>query len=470
MVTIHIIIMESIEMARKSIITGFEALKARDLKNAHRSFMNIITNEKDNELVYQSLIGLSITLRELGEIQDAIENLKKAVKLRPNPKEALYNLGNLYEDAGNHALAVQSYDHAISIDPDLIDAQINRGVAWFNLDKYEQSLRDFKNALKNRPDSSRALSNTGIAYLKDNRYEMSIDYFDRSLEEDPENIHSLCGKGLALFNMDQYDESIICFDAALSINPNFYVANYYKGHILKKLDLIDEAEEAILDAIDSREGYGLAWFELGEIYRFRGDSERALIAYEKAIKYQSDPFEEALYQKGKILSKEGNYKGAIISYKRICKKNPYVPEVWMELGKALLKIKGYEDKAIAALKNAHYLEPSNKSIIYHLSRAYIKMNMKKKALDLLQKGIEIYNDPRHRLLMSKLLFENKKYKDAILMAEEVVLSDPEHPEALLVMGRSYGAIGKDEEYKQCLRKYLHNRPNDPKINAEMKSI
>ena len=142
----------------------------------------------------------------------------------------------------------------------------------------------------------------------------------------------------------------------------------------------------------------------------------------------------------------------------------------MELGKTLFKIEEYEEKAIAALKNAHYLEPSDTDIIYHLSRSYIKMNMKGKALDLLEKGIERNNDPKNGLLLSKLLFEKRNYKDAILVTEGVITNDQEHPEALLVMGRSYGAIGKDEEYKQCLRKYLHIRPNDKKINAEMKRI
>jgi tetratricopeptide (TPR) repeat protein len=69
-----------------------------------------------------------------------------------------------------------------------------------------------------------------------------------------------------------------------------------------------------------------------------------------------------------------------------------------------------------------------------------------------------------------LLKSLDEYNDSIVISEEVLTLDPERSEAWLIMGRSYGAIGKNEEYKQCLRKYLHKRPDDRSIEDEMKSI
>jgi tetratricopeptide (TPR) repeat protein len=457
-------------MTEQMLTSGYEALRSKDLKDAHDIFKNILDTTKRKKERYDALIGLSITYKELGDLEEAVETGKKAVKSLPNPKLALFNLGNYYEEMGEHALAIQNYDLAITIDPDYSDAYINRGVAWFNLNKMNHAQRDFKNAMQNDPRSSRAMADLGLTYLKDGKYEKAIDLFDRSLEVDPENIHSLCGKGLALFYMDQYDESVICFDAALSINPDFYVAGYYKGHILKKLDLVDEAEEAIKEAIESRENYALAWFELGEIYRLQGEMDRALRSYEKAITYQGESFEEALFQKGMMLKSMEDWRGAVDSFKRICKTNPYIPQVWVEMGKALSMIPGKENKAISSFKNGIYLKPSDPEGIYHLALLYLKQGNRQKALGVLKDGLERTSDSRVGLLLSKTLHDLRMHKDAINIADDVLAKDPNIAEAWLVMGRSYGALRKEEEYKQCLRKYLHMKPDDAKVKMEMEEL
>lgn len=457
-------------MNEATIPGGYEALGDKDLKKAHDIFRVIMKDPEDKIELYQSLVGLSITYRELGQLEDAIDTSKKAVKSNSSPKEALFNLGNFYEEQGEHALAIQNYDLAITIDPNFADAYVNRGVAWYNLEKNEQAKRDFKNGLDNKRDSSRAMANMGVSYLKEDKYEKAIDYFDRSLEEDPENIHSLCGKGLALFNMDQYDESIICFDAALSINPDFYIANYYKGHIMKKLDLLDEAEEAILEALESREGYALAWFELGEIYRSRNEDKQALEAYNKAIKYQGDQFEEALFQKGKILEKKGDMRGAVDSFKKICKVNPYIPKVWVEMGIALSQMQGRREKAVSSLNNALYLKPSDSDAAYHLAKIYIETGKVKNALKILNETMERNPDPRIGLLLSKTYLGLERFNDAINTSDDVLSQNPNLAESWLIMGRSYSRLGKDEEYKQCLRKYLHIVPEDTKVKRELEDV
>ena len=456
-------------MTAVSLREGYKALKTKDLRTAHKTFKTIAGSSSDPEESYEALIGLSITYRELGELNEAVETAKKASESHSSPKVALFDLGNFYEEMGQHALAIQNYDLAITIDPNYSDAYLNRGVAWYNLGKKDQAMRDFKNTLINDRRSSRALANLGIISLDQGKYEKSIDLFDRSLEEDPENIHSLCGKGLALYGLDRYDESIICFDAALSMNPDFYIASYYKGYILKKLDLLDEAEEAMREAIESRQNYALAWFELGEIYRSKKDINEALSSYEKAIKIQGDQFEEALFQKGSLLMNNGDLRGAVDSFKRICKTNPYVPRVWVEMGIALSKMKDRKDKAISAFKNALYLKPSDVKASFHLSELYLRGGDAKKALAVLKKAASHGPDPKIGSLLAKTYSSLKQYKEAIATADDVLSKDPTHSDAWLIMGRAYKATGRVEEYKQCLRKYLHLIPDDRTIREELEA-
>lgn len=456
-------------MTDGAIIEGYRALKAKDLKTAHRTFKSIIGSSSDRQNTSDALLGLSITFRELGELNEAIDVARKAVESQTDRKISLFDLGNYYEEIGQHALAIQNYDLSITCDPNFADAYINRGVAWYNLGKMDHAKRDFKNGLDIDRRSSRAMANLGIVSLEERKYEKAIDLFDRSLEEDPENIHALCGKGLALFNLDRYDDSIICFDAALSINPDFYIANYHKGHILKKLDLLDEAEEAIYEALESRENYALAWFELGEIYRSRKEDRKALQSYERAIKIHGDQFEEALFQKGSLLMRSGDLRGAVDSFKKICKSNPYIPVVWVEMGVALSRMKGRKEKAISALKNALYLKPSDPDASFHLAGIHIEGGQPDKALPILKKALSLGPDPRIGSLLSRTYIGLKMYKEAISAADDVVTKDPDRPDAWLLMGRAYNALGQTEEYKQCLRKYLHLVPDDDKVRKELEN-
>ncbi|OYT45586.1 hypothetical protein B6U90_02915 [Thermoplasmatales archaeon ex4484_6] len=452
------------------ILKGYRALRRKDLRSAHNYFLAAEKQTSDDNVKYQALIGLGLTLKELGQYEKCVEVFKRSVDLVPSPKEAFFNLGNVYEEMGDHALAIQNYDLAIAIDANMHEAHLNRGVAWYNLEKHEQSINDFKNSYPSERIRSLCLSNIGIAHLDRKRYEKAIDFFDRSLEIDPENIHALCGKGLALYAMDQYDESMICFDAAISIKDDFYLAHYYKGHILNGLDLLEDAEESILNAVSIREEYPLAWFELGQIKKMKNDVNGALKAYEKAVRYHEDVFEEALFQRGKLHMELGQPEKAVKDFKKICKNNPHVGRVWLELGKALLKLDGKENAAEKALNNAYLLIPSDVDVVKTYSRLLLKKGYTEKAFKVLKEGMERTPDPRVGLMLAAIQKDLSNHSDAVITCEEVLNMEPGLTEAWLLMGRSYGALGKVEEYKQCLRQYLHKKPEDNLVRRELSAL
>lgn len=453
------------------IVKGYESLGRHDLKRAYTFFRKGLKNGSSGNKAYEALIGLSITYRGLGEMDRAMETVKLAMKRNPDGKEAYFNLGNIYEESGDHALAIQNYDSVISLDSSYLPAYINRGVALYRIENIKGAINDFKNVLDQDPLNPQALTNIGVCYLEDEKFETAIDYFDIALEEDPENIHALCGKGLALFQMDQYDESIICFDAALSIKGDFYIANFYKGHILNGLDLRKEAENAIMEALETREDYPLAWFELGEIHKSMRRIKEAISAYDKAIEYHNDVFEKAHFEKGKILLYEiRDYKGAIMSFRTICEKNPYISQVWYEMAVALSNIPGNDERSISALGNSIHLDPDNSSAVYLMASLLERTGDKKRALGILKQGMERNPSSMNSYLLSRILCEIGRYNDAIISAEDAISLDQNLSDAWIVMGRAYGKLGKNEEYKQCLRRYLNSNPDDAQISEELRNI
>ena len=62
-------------------------------------------------------------LQELGRLEEAEVNCKKAIALKPNFEEAHFNLGIAFQEQGRFEEAVTSYKQTIVFRPDYAKAQ-----------------------------------------------------------------------------------------------------------------------------------------------------------------------------------------------------------------------------------------------------------------------------------------------------------------------------------------------------------
>ena len=199
--------------------------------------------------------------------------------------------------------------------------------------------------------------------------------------------------------------------------------------------------------------------------------KEAIIEYDKAIEYYHGIFEKAYFEKGKILLYEmKDYKGAILAFRTICEKNPYISQVWYEMAVALSNIPGNDERAISALGNSIHLNPDNSSAVYLMASLLEKTGDQKRALGILKQGMERNPSGMNSYLLSRILYEVGRYKDSIISAEDAISLDQNLFDAWIVMGRAYGKLGKNEEYMQCLRRYLNFNSNDAQISEELRNI
>jgi tetratricopeptide (TPR) repeat protein len=109
--------------------------------------------------------NLGVASGELGRWQDAAEAYKQAIRIKPNHAKAHYNLGVAYEGLGRYQDAAESYKQAIRIKPDYADAYLNLGVAYYKLGRYQNAVEPYKQAIRIKPDFVMAHYNLGVAYL-----------------------------------------------------------------------------------------------------------------------------------------------------------------------------------------------------------------------------------------------------------------------------------------------------------------
>ncbi|MDG6224409.1 MAG: tetratricopeptide repeat protein [Candidatus Thermoplasmatota archaeon] len=458
-------------MYEKSLSKGYSCLQQGDFNGAFNIFRKTYKHATDEETRKTSLIGISLVHKSCGYLNKSIDITVKLSMDYPNDGLIHYNLGNMYLESGQNALAIQSYDRAIDTYGPNADFHINRAIAWFRSGNQRMAINDLQNALEMDPLNETALINIGMLHLNSGKYESAIDLFDIVLENNDKNLRALLGKGLSLFHLDMYDESMICLDAALSIDMSFYIAHFYKGRILHKLDLFDEASESLKKAITINNRHVPSHYELGQILLEMGQQEQSISSFRSVIVTKGPLSKDALVQIGKIyLYERKEPKKALTYFKKAINIDPEDGEVWAHSGIAFRRDDHPIERAMLALEKAIKLGWSDLGSGLELSSIYIEAKEQKKARELLEFLTDRYQDPGSYLMKANVEFSMDLFKECIDSSESSLRLDPDNMEPYLLMGRCYGRMGRMEEYKQCLKKYLHTRPNDDNIVRELSSI
>ena len=76
----------------------------------------------------------------------AMADFNKAIELKSDYPEALYNRGLLYFFEKNYDKAIADYSAAINADPNLKEAWHNRAGTYFTVGKYKEALNDAQQA------------------------------------------------------------------------------------------------------------------------------------------------------------------------------------------------------------------------------------------------------------------------------------------------------------------------------------
>jgi tetratricopeptide (TPR) repeat protein len=129
--------------------------------------------------------NLGLLAAHAGRIEEAIGNFQQALKLSPDHRIALDNLGGAYRQMKRWDDARKTYERALEINPD--DAEANYGLAmvFAHNDDSARAFEGLQKALKLRPDYPEALNNLGILYLRTHRRDEAVASFEECIRVAP---------------------------------------------------------------------------------------------------------------------------------------------------------------------------------------------------------------------------------------------------------------------------------------------
>ena len=206
-------------------------------------------------------------------------------------KEAHYNLGIAYLEAGQYGRAVPEFEAAIKLDPNFIGAHCALCRAYLEQDELEKAGIAIATALKLDANHQPALLlhgtiieayyDRGKAHLDDGRYTEAVAAFQKAITLDVdlgdnaqtspfENTYIHVHLGAAYIGMKAYQKAIEALEQAIAQDADLVDAHYHLGYAYMEQGAPDKSIPHLQRAIAIAPHLKRAHYNLARAYRESG--------------------------------------------------------------------------------------------------------------------------------------------------------------------------------------------------------
>jgi len=155
-----------------------------------------------------------------GKTNEAVAELKNAVKLAPNSDEGYRRLGDALRANDSSQEAIAAYGKAIEINPYYWYNYLMRGNAFFLSGSNDEALNDYKRAAELAPKNAKVFSNIGGVYMRQGKWNEAIPHLKQATDLDPTWTQAWTNLGSAYFYLKRYDEAAKYYKKAVELVPN----------------------------------------------------------------------------------------------------------------------------------------------------------------------------------------------------------------------------------------------------------
>ncbi len=202
----------------------------------------------------------------------------------PRAWQALVNRGDYYGRTKEIDKALADYTKAIKLNSGFVDAYNNRGNLYFRQGKDALALKDYNQALKIRPHNQNALGNRGAIFYRMGQYDKALKDLDAALSMKKRYPDGHLNRGIVLSVVGQYAKAKEDFDAFLKSQPNHVLAYYWRGIALQNMGSHQAAIADFTRALKRKPKKSLFYESRAASYRALGNIEKALADEKKVNK------------------------------------------------------------------------------------------------------------------------------------------------------------------------------------------
>jgi tetratricopeptide (TPR) repeat protein len=390
--------------------------------------------------------------------QQAIQWYQKEIKINPQSKTSLLNLGLLLLEQGKAAAAIEPLTAAAALEPSekcsLLLAQ-----AYQNTGKPKEAISEYEKIDYKKTKNKLIPFNLGLCLLKIGRNVDAIMAFNLVTKMDESFVPAWGNIGTALMNEGKHQEAIQATQKVLEINPDNPDAHMNLGCIYKNLGNFDKALASTLKSLELKPDNPGAYMNLVGIYKNLGNFDKALASTLKSLELKPDN-PDAHMNLGGIYKNLGNLDKALASTLKSLELKPDNPDAHMNLG-GIYKNLGNLDKALASTLKSLELKPDNPDAHMNLGSIYKDLGNLDKALASTLKSLELKPDNFTAHINLGGIYKDLGNLDKALASTLKFLElRPDNTDALVNLGCIYKDLERIEDAKIAFNKALNSTTRD----------
>jgi tetratricopeptide (TPR) repeat protein len=251
--------------------------------------------EPDGEAQY--LMGS--TLEKLGEPEEAVGYLRRALELAPDHPMALSRLAEVYAEIGQADSAKTAYEKFMKLYPDDLTALRNYSLLLGQMGQADKGLTLLIQARNRDPNLPLIDNSLGVIYSMLQRYDRAVECFEEAARKDPLEPQTFYNIGMACASMGRMDQAEKAFLEAIRRNPDFAAARTNLGNVYQGSGRTAQAEEQFRLALTMDPGQLAPYINLARLCQASGRSAEAVRLARRGLElYPGEPRLQALLGPG----------------------------------------------------------------------------------------------------------------------------------------------------------------------------
>lgn len=365
---------------------------------------------------------LGVTLAAAKRIDDAVESLKRAIKLNPQAPSYHANLGEVLRQAGRRDEALVSLNEALKLDP----------------------------------GNAQTLNNLGIIHYEQRKFKDAIGYYRRAIEARPNMAEAHNNLGNALRSTGDIEGAMSAYQDAL-VHRGIYPEAYNNlGSLLQQDKKLDEAEHAFRKAIQQNGKYVEAYNNLAQLLTVQKKEVEALRVLGDALKFAPKNVQTLLLT-AKVQLRRNAFQAAEQATKLALQQDPENPDALTVMGQVYHETDRYEE-ALDVLDKAIKKNDRNPETLNFYGVALKSVGRLDEARDYILRALKL-NDSMYGAYanLNDLVDFSKDAGEELFNRMEAIfdsVKNPEH-EAFLPLHFAYAkALDDRGQHEKALEHYI----------------
>jgi tetratricopeptide (TPR) repeat protein len=395
------------------------AFKDTERNELIRKFEGMLRNKEVIQLPEEDYEDIITFYSEKAKFGDALKACNLAIKQYPFVADFKLEKAQLLLYMGNYEQALELIDEVSLLQPYDLDTHLIKSNALCFLGKFDEAVEVLNELLTFRPESADEIYySLGMVYQNWGKLEEAVHCFKKTISINIQHEPATFEFAFALENLNRLQEGINFYESIIDDNAFNHLAWFYLAEIYEKMQDFPNALQAYEYATLIKNDFSDAFFGMGTMYMNLKDYQKAREAFERVLEIDQDESAETYCHLAATYEKTENYLKAIEYYRKAIQSDATWDEAWYGWGMCLYAQEKWV-QAIGVFKKATEINPDNPAYWLALADTEYKLGNLYSAVEAYEAAAELdpFN-PQTWLNWSFLYYEQNDYRKALDILEE----------------------------------------------------